>query len=132
MFRLLCALPLVLPACAGDQTVSAFADPSATYRLTELDGAPFPARATISFPETGVVRGSAPCNDYSASQSAPYPWLEIGNIRATRLACGATEQETRFFQALSDMAFAEVSGDTILLSNDAGREMLFSRSDADQ
>lgn len=116
---------LTLAACRGDETVSGYADPEATYRLEELAGAPFSARGTIAFPEPGTVRGMAPCNSWSASQSAPYPWLELGPVIATRRACPDLALETRFFDVLSAMTLAEVQGDIVILSGDGEETMVF-------
>ena len=116
---------LALAACRGDETVSGYADPEATYRLEELAGVPFPARATIAFPEPGTVRGMAPCNIWSASQSAPYPWLELGPVIATRRACPDLALEARFFDVLSTMSLAEIQGEIVILSGDGDETMVF-------
>lgn len=125
MLRLFLSIPIVLAGCLKDETVSGYADPNATYQLIELNGAAFNARATISFPEQGSVTGKGPCNSYGASQSAPYPWVEIGAIRATRAACAELALENEFFAALSGMTQIEAFGDTVFLRDDAGREMIF-------
>ena len=117
-------LVLAIPACS-DETVSGYADPDAVYRLTEIDGVAFPANATIRFPKRGAVRGEAPCNAWSAAQSAPYPWLDLGPIVATRRACPDLEAEATFFKALETMSLAEVQGPVLILSNDEVREMVF-------
>ena len=105
--------------------MSGYADPDVIYRLAEIDGTAFTANATIAFPEQGVARGEAPCNIWSATQSAPYPWLDLGPIAATRRACPDLDAETAFFEALGAMALAEVQGPVLILSNDQGREMVF-------
>lgn len=120
---LLCAV--VLAACQADETISGYADPLAEYVLQEIDGAPFTASATIRFPEPGQISGNAPCNLYSGTQTAPYPWFAPGPLLATKRACADLNAEVAFFDALSQMTLAEVSGGTLILSNDAGREMLF-------
>jgi heat shock protein HslJ len=125
MLRALLILPIVLTACAGDETISGFVDTGATYQLAEIDGAPFGAAATISFPETGLVRGQAPCNAYSAEQTAPYPWFALGSIRATRATCADAPAEAMFFDTLAAMSQIEVSGDVMILRDDGGREMIF-------
>ena len=119
------ALALGLPGCT-DETISGYADPDATYRLTEIDGKPFIASATIAFRTEGRAEGSAPCNSWSANQNAPYPWLELGPIAATKRACPDLASETQFFDALGQMSLAEVQGPILILTNDAGREMVFS------
>ena len=122
-------LPLVLittlAGCWGDETISGYADPDREYRLIELDGTAFDARATIQFSEEGRVTGQAPCNTYFATQTVPYPWFNVDTIGATRMACPDLNTEARFFAALEEMSLAEVLGDTLILRNDAGREMVF-------
>ena len=118
------ALTLPFLGCA-DETVSGYADPTAVYRLVEIDGVAFAARATISFPEEGRIVGEAPCNRWSAGQDAPYPWFAPGPIAATRRACPELEAETRFFEALGRMSLAEVQGPILILSSDDGLEMVF-------
>ncbi len=125
MLRIMLLPFLALMACAGDQTISAFADPGASYRLIEINGAPFPATATISFPEKGTIRGRGPCNTYSAKQTAPYPWFEPGPVVATRMACADLAHETRFLATLASMSLAEISGDTLILRDDADAQMVF-------
>ncbi len=121
-----CALGL--GACA-DETISGFADPAAEYALTELLGNPFTANATVAFPSQGQVRGQGPCNNWGATQTAPYPWFALGPIRASQRACDALADERAFFDALSQMTLAEVVGDVLILSDPDLGEMLFQRRD---
>jgi heat shock protein HslJ len=130
MRRLLLTLPvLLLAACQTDETVSGYADPSVVYVLQELDGAAFPARATISFPEPGRVAGEGPCNRYTARQAVPYPWIQIGEIAATRRACPDLAAEAAYLAALRSVTLAEAAGDVLILSGDAGPEMVFRAQD---
>ncbi len=115
---------LGLLGCA-DETISGYADPDAVYRLAEIDGTPFEPRATIAFRIEGMAEGEAPCNAWSATQSVPYPWFEIGPIAATKRACPNLAAEAAFFETLGQMSLAEVQGPILILSNDAGREMVF-------
>lgn len=116
---------LTLGACGPDETISGYTKPDAVYHLVTLDGAAFSARATIQFPQEGAVIGHGPCNSYSATQNTYYPWFELGPIAATRTACPDLGGETEFFTALDAMLFSEVSGDVLLLTGEAGREMTF-------
>ena len=123
-------LSLVLPlsmfsACAADESISKFVDPTAQYHLVELDGEPFTAMATIAFPEAGQVIGQAPCNRYFATQTVPYPWFGLDGIGATEMACADLPAEAAYFAALADMTLAEVVGDTLILSNPTGRQLVF-------
>ena len=119
-------LLLALWGCA-DETVSGYAETDATWRLAELDGTPFPARATLRFPEEGAVAGDAPCNAFRGPQTVPYPWIAIGPLAATRRACPDMASETAYLAALEAMTLAEVAGDVLILTDDAGREMVFRR-----
>lgn len=127
----LCALValMALASCFKDETVSGYADPEAVYRLEEISGSTFPAAATITFPEEGTVAGEGPCNHWSASQSAPYPWFEIGPILSTKRACADLDAEARFFEALGTMTLVETQGALVLLSNDEDQTMVFRQSD---
>jgi heat shock protein HslJ len=125
LLRLILTLPMLLTACQGDETVSGYADPGAVYVLRELDGAVFPARATISFPQAGRVAGAGPCNSYSAQQTAPYPWIRIETIVATRRGCADLGLEVAFFTGLRSATLVEVAGDVLILSDDAGGQMVF-------
>ena len=124
MFRMLALLALPFAACS-DETISGYADPDATYRLIEIEGAPFVARATMRFPEAGRLEGEAPCNRWSAEQTAPYPWFAPGPIAVTRRACPDLETESAFLTALAGMTLAEVQGPVLILSNENGGEMVF-------
>ncbi len=128
--RLLASLffPLALLACNNaDQSVAAFVDPGSSWKLSALNGAPFLANATIAFPAAGRVTGQGPCNGYTAQQTAPYPWIEIKAIGATKMACSQMAEEQVFFNALTKVTIAEVAGTTLILSAENDIEMVFTR-----
>jgi heat shock protein HslJ len=127
MFRITLALTLLLSFCQGDQSVSGYAP--GVWELVEMDGVTFAGAATLDLTQDGHLTGQAPCNNYSATQSAPYPWFDAGPIIATRRACPELDLETGFFAALADMTLAEVSGPLLLLNNTDGRAMLFQLAD---
>ena len=114
-----------LMACAPDETVTAFMQSDATYRLMTLDGIPVSADAALQVSEPGALAGEAPCNTFSAEVKAPYPWFELGPIRATRRACPGLAEEARLFETLQDMRFAEVQGSVLILTGEDGAEMVF-------
>ncbi|WP_299847026.1 META domain-containing protein [uncultured Roseovarius sp.] len=116
---------LALVNCRGDETVAQYGGADIEWKLITLNGDPFPARATLQLGPDGKITGQASCNRYFGTQTAPYPWFSVKNVGATRLACPALDQETIYLTALSEMTLSEVAGDTLILSNDAGREMLF-------
>lgn len=116
---------LALAACRGDETVANYGGADTEWRLVEIDGAKVTERMTLRLGEKGEVTGQAPCNTYFATQTAPYPWFSVENIGATRRACPALAEETRYLKVLAEMTLSEVAGETLILSNDAGREMVF-------
>lgn len=98
------------------------------WQLTVLDGANFPARATLWFDENGNAGGQAPCNSYIASNSAALPDLALTGITATEMACDALAQEGRFLDTLAAMQTASLQGpDRLLLERSDGRRMMFQR-----
>ena len=114
-----------LAACTGDETLSGYGAADRTWLLQELDGAPVTTRVTLTFPEPGQLGGEAPCNLYSGQQTVPYPWFKAENIVATRRACPALDLETRYFAALTRMTLSEVLGNTLILRDETGAEMVF-------
>ena len=117
----LCALC----ACNADETLTAYAADGVTWSLAEMNGQPFDAKATIQLGENGSVSGQAPCNSFGAALTVPYPWFELGPIRATKRACVDLAAENAFFNALSLMTLAEANGPNLILSNTEGGQMIF-------
>ncbi len=118
-------LVLALAGCAGDEGVRAYGAAEMTWVLASIDGVKVPSSATLEFPEPGRVSGQGPCNRWSATQTAPYPWFKLGPVAATRMACPDIKAEQLFFAALAEMTISEVSGRVLVLNNEAGREMVF-------
>ena len=127
MKRLTCTLFgfLALGGCTQDETLAAYGGADRDWVLHSIDGAEFAANATMQLGEAGAIGGSAPCNRWFSTQSAPYPWFALGPIGATKRACPDLEAERRFFDALGQMSLSEVSGNVLILSNDEGGEMVF-------
>ncbi len=121
--RFVAILPFLMFGCS-DETISGYADPTAVYELVELNGEPVTSDATVAFLSEGRAEGNGPCNAWSASQTAPYPWIESGPIAATRRACPELALESRLFEALTNVSLAEVSGPVLVLSGDQV-EMVF-------
>lgn len=116
---------LLLPGCFGDETVAGYGGADKVWTLAELDGAPYPARATLRFPKRGRIAGDAPCNSYGGDMTAPYPWFDAERVIATKRACPDLSAEAAFFTALEAVSIAEVLGDTLILTGEGGREMVF-------
>lgn len=130
MLRIIFPITLLLLAgCRGDETIAAYGAADIKWQLTEIDGQPYAATATLHFPEPGRIAGITPCNNYSAVSDAPYPWFDTQQLSVTRMACDDLAAESQFLQALQDMTLSEVSGSTLILSNVAGHEMLFTAAE---
>lgn len=125
------AIALLLAACQDDETISGYLPQGSLWQLVEMDGAAFVATATITFPAEGQVTGGAPCNRYTATQTAPYPWVSIEAIALTRRACPELAAEQRFVTALGEMTLAETSDTVLILSDEAGRRLVFERTNPD-
>lgn len=126
MIRLIAACALLFgTACVGDESLAKYGASGKVWSLSEIDGAAFGALATMEFDDAGWIKGQAPCNRYSVQQKAPYPWFEVGPTMATKMACPDLAAENAFFTALSAMTLSEVGNTTLILSNDAGRTMVF-------
>ena len=122
----LALLTLSVGACSSDETLTRYGG-AGDWRLRELDGEAFLANATLSLTEPDRVSGAAPCNRFFGPQSAPYPWFDAGPLASTKRACPDLAEEARFLGALEAMTIAEVSGDILILSNEAGGQMVFTR-----
>ena len=126
MIRLIAACALLFgTACVEDESLAKYGASGKVWSLSEIDGAAFGALATMEFDEAGWIKGQAPCNRYSVQQKAPYPWFEVGPTMATKMACPDLAAENAFFTALSAMTLSDVGNTTLILSNDAGRTMVF-------
>lgn len=128
VFALL-AVSMALLGCFKDETVAGYGAADQVWALSELNGKKFDASATLTFPSKGRIDGKAPCNRYSASMVAPYPWFETGPILSTKTACPDLPAESQFFAALSQATLAEVLGGTLILSNTDGLNMVFTTAD---
>lgn len=126
MIRLIAAFALLFwTACVGDESLAKHGASGKVWALSEIDGAAFGAPATMEFDKAGWIKGQAPCNRFSIQQKAPYPWFEVGPAMATKMACPDLAAEIAFFSALSTMTLSEVGNTTLILSNNAGRTMVF-------
>ncbi len=123
MLRLALIATLWVTACTGE-TVSEPGTFSGTWILEEIDGTPFAARASLTFPGDGSLHGRAPCNSFGGSLAADYPDFGLGGIRITRSMCADIAAEREFLGALGAMETAEISGDKMVLSS-GSRRMVF-------
>ncbi|MDU9002788.1 META domain-containing protein [Sedimentitalea todarodis] len=116
---------LSLTHCTRDETVAAYGGADRVWILAELGNQRVGTPITLTFPGLGRIAGQGPCNTYTAKMLAPYPWFETANIVRTRTNCADLAFEDQYVEALAGMTQSEVSGSTLVLRNDAGREMVF-------
>lgn len=116
---------LVLAGCLRDESVTGYAP--GIWHLETINAAQIGTGAaiTLDLTERGRISGRGPCNAYSATQTAPYPWFEPGPIVSTRAACPELDTEQAYLTALTRMSLAEVSGPVLILSNDTGETLEF-------
>lgn len=117
---------LGLSACAPTETVTQYGGSAYDWKLAEIDGSAVNYNAQLAFETDGTVHGEGPCNGFSGQQSKSYPWVEIQIDFVEELYCSGIDNEEVFLTALTEMTLIEVSGPNMVMSNDAGRQMVFS------
>lgn len=122
---ILAGIIALVGACVRDETVRNYGASDRIWQLVELNGNPFAETASLSFADTDRISGSGPCNSFAGTMSVPYPWFKAEALLSTKMACPALSQETLFFTSLGQATLAEVLGDTLILSNTDGLEMVF-------
>ena len=123
MIRSLFALaaPLALAACAYATAETEVPEgnwllPGTSWKVVELDGAPFPATAVATLTEDGRITGQAPCNAYTADYEGHWPDISFKPVSRTRMACPELAAETAFFAAMEKVTHAEMLTDALLLT----------------
>ena len=124
----LALIALSLTGCRADDVTRAFG-PDRVWTLKQLNGAPFAAGATLTFPTTDEIAGAGPCNRYFGAMNASYPQFSVGPIGSTRMACPDMAAETAFFAALDLATQANASNNTLTLSGPDGLEMVFTATE---
>lgn len=121
MRRLLVLALTLLPTMSPAQTITGI-----DWQLLAIDGVVTDAPATLRLEADGTLAGAAPCNRWSAMNTATLPALTLGPIRATRMACDRLDDEQVFFEALSAMTAMAPDGDrNLILTGPDGRSMEF-------
>lgn len=129
--RLVLALaPLLALAACGtpvSETVAGAAPIGTDWHLKQVDGAAFGQPFTMAFQSDGSLVGQGPCNGFTARQSLPLPWFQATSLSTEKRSCPAAEAEARALAILAEMEFAEVKGETLLLTGGTSHSMLFTR-----
>ncbi|MEP2531133.1 META domain-containing protein [Shimia sp.] len=129
----LIALLLIFPltACWQDETLAGYGAADQFWHLYQVDGNTISEPIELVFHSNGTVEATAPCHTMTARQSAPYPWFVLENVEIARTDCTAPSGQAAVLNELQKMTLSEVSGDRLILSNEAGREMLFTAVQGD-
>ena len=90
--------------------------------MTESQSTPAP---TLQIGDDSQISGAAACNRYSVTNRAELPALQLGPIRATRMACPWLAEEQAYFDALSRMTALRMEGGTLVLTDPAGERLEF-------
>ncbi|MEM8870210.1 MAG: META domain-containing protein [Pseudomonadota bacterium] len=124
--RALIVVGFWLTACTQlPDTVGEAAPTGTVWSLVEVNDAPATYGASLRLLSSGRVLGTGPCNSFTATQTAPLPWVEFTDITPTERSCAQLRQEEGFFLALESMDFSEIAGESLLLSNDTGQSLFF-------
>lgn len=105
--------------------IAAFPAADTSWTLSEIDGAPVTATATLAFPEPGQIAGKAPCNTFRGSLDGTPQAFTIGPLATTQMACPDLDAETAFTNSLGSMTQADITPDRVTLSNADGGQMVF-------
>lgn len=90
--------------------------------------------ATLQFSEDGEVSGSGGCNNYSGEFTTDGETLKVGELAVTLMACEGPvgDQESAFHNALAQARHFTVDEDTLMLSDEDGRELLVFAAQANE
>lgn len=122
-------LILMFTVFQPDETLRRYGGADRLWTLETLSGAPFPAKATLTFPARNMVAGTGPCNSFHSTNVTPYPWIAFGPIAATRRACPDLAAEQLYFNALAQATIAVIDGNTLTLSNEDTDLLVFKARD---
>lgn len=137
VLSLLLVLPMAfLGALSGceprDETISGYLDPTARWELVSLGGRDVDPGFLLRFPQEGHVGGASGCGPFTATQLAPYPWIEVSDQSLMATDCAAPRDHRSALAALPAMGLAEVSDDVLILSDaDSVAELVFRRVTSD-
>ena len=124
---LVLSLWALLSGCQVDPTAALDSVTGPVWVVQTLDGAAFPAAATLRFSPDGRVSGKAPCNRYFGAVKFTGPDVTIGPLASTKMSCEVLEDETRYLLALAAMTQVETSLGLLILRDASGRELTFKK-----
>jgi len=116
-FPMVALLGLVLGGCATRGPTTGLW--GTAWRLEDLGGAGVldNVEATLEFPETGKVAGTASCNRFFGSAEIGGGTIKLSPLGTTRMACpeAVMNQEGKYLKALEDAERFTVDGRALLV-----------------
>ena len=113
------------PAGFRDETLSAFVEPGAVYRLEEMGRLPVTDEVLVTFPNQWRIVWQTPCARYQAKLMVPHPWFELAAVRITSSSCAREGIDDQVARALGDMNLADAHAEVLILYSTAGDELVF-------
>ena len=118
-----------MPAAAQNNPAQFGPEWIGTWVLIAVDGVATDSRLTLDLNDPTRLSRQGPCNRWFATQSAPWPALDLGAIRSSRRACPELGAEHRYFLALTAMQKASLTPKGHLrLSAPDGRSLDYAKS----
>ncbi len=120
-FAALALLPLSAcmepaPADAPPAAEASATAPQEIWLLASIDGAAFPATATLGIDGTQIV-GHGPCNTYTGTVNG----MSISNIVATKMACPDLTAEGLYLGLLGGVTAVAETRNTLTLTSGSSR-----------
>ena len=125
MIRRILAVAVCLMACGPNLAGAKDGAAERVFALHSIGSTTVTTRVTLEFADDNRVVGAAPCNRYSAQQTAEAPDFTLGPIAATRRACPDLELETRYFRALEDASTITQDEKTLTLHGENSETLVF-------
>src|SRR5512143_872112 len=118
------SLLLVVAACSTAPSAQSLN--GTNWNLVKLNGQALPAGTpplTLKFETQTEISGKSGCNSYGGSYTVTGSSLAFNKVFSTLMACadqGVNDRETAFQQALSKVAFFEISNGQLSLKDASG------------
>jgi heat shock protein HslJ len=120
-------LALLGAACSSPEQAPKASAPTARFslvgtawNLVDLAGTPVIAnsKASLAFPEVGLVAGNGSCNRFTGSVTTSGDTLKFGPLASTRMACmdgGVSAQEDAYLKALGAATHCQYQDPDLLI-----------------
>lgn len=118
---------LFLYVCQTDETLAGYAERHVAYHLVEQAGQDNVPSTIFRITGRKQFSVTTPCGSFAGRFTAPLPWIEIPEPNHTPAPCEETAAVALVIGDLTKATLAEIAGDVIMLSDDAGPILTFRR-----